>query len=116
MIKFVGAEYVIACALIGLKKRGIDKIRVDELCDYGIQMQRYSIEAKVEAVFLTAVPYVEEAIYDFSDYFQVNKSDEGDIESISLVKDKEVKDLTSRFVGNIPLDILAVIEKVLDAA
>lgn len=116
MIKFVGAEYVIACALIGLKKKGIEEIRVDELCNYGIQMQRYSVEAKVEAVFLTAVPYVEEAIYDFSDYFHVNRNDEGDIISISIDKDKEVKDLTSRFVGNIPLDILAVIEKVLDAA
>ena len=116
MIKFVGAEYVIACALIELKKKGIEEIRVDELCDYGIQMQKYSIEAKVEAVFLTAVPYVEEAIYDFSDYFCVNKNEEGDIVSISIVEDKEVKDLTYRFVGNIPLDILAVIEKVLEAA
>lgn len=116
MTKFVGAEYVIACALIGLKKKGIEEIKVNELCDYGIQMQKYSIEAKVDAVFLTAIPYVEEAIYDFSDYFCVNKNNEGDIESISIVKEKEVKDLTSRFVGNIPLNILAVIEKVLEAA
>lgn len=116
MTKFVGAEYVIACALIELKKKGIDAISVESLCEYGIQMQSYSIEAEVDAVFLTAFPYVEEAIFDFSDYFCVNRNAEGEIKSISIVSDKEVKDLTSRFVGSIPLDILAVMEKVLEQA
>lgn len=113
MTKFVGAEYIIACTLIDLKKKGIDEIKVDDLCEYGIQMQDYSIAAKVDAVFLTAFPYVEEAIYDFSDYFCVNRSADGEIKSISLVEDKKIEDLASRFVGSIPLDILSVIEEVL---
>ncbi len=116
MTKFVGAEYVIACALIELKKKGIEEIQVEALSEYGIRMQSYSVEAKIDAVFLTAFPYVEEAVYDFSDYFSVNRNENGDITSISIVKDKEVKDLTYRFVGSIPLDILAVMEKVLQQA
>lgn len=116
MTKFVGAEYVIACTLIDLKKKGKDTISVSELFDYGIQMQNYSIEYGVDVVFLTAIPYVETAIYDFSDYFSVKKGTDGSIVSISIVSGKEITDLNERFVGSIPLDILSIIKKVLSSA
>lgn len=113
MTKFVGAEYVIACTLIELKKKGIERVKVEDFYKYGIQMQKYSNNENIDAVFLVAYPYLEKAIFNFSDYFQVNENEDGKVESISIVKEKEVTDLNHRFVGNIPLNILSVMDRVL---
>lgn len=114
MTKFVGMEYVIACMLIEQKRKGIDIVPVTDLYELGIEIQQLSFTQELDAVFLVSEPDLEEAIYDFSDYFSINRNTDGEIESISIMQGKEVEDLKRRFVGYIPLQILRVIEQALE--
>jgi hypothetical protein len=102
---FVGAEYVLAIALIALKKKGIDRIRVATLHAFGIRVQKLCIEKSVGAVILLSNVYA--AIYNYSDYFAYD--DEGSEPFILLKDSASIHDLERRFVGYLPLAILKVI-------
>ena len=112
---FVGAEYIIANALIALKSKGVDKIKVSDLYDLGVRIQKSCDEqlSDIDAVFLLYFSNVSSAIYDFSDYFTYKENGmEGEKSSepvICLNSDVEIKDLESRFMGYLPNELLKII-------
>ena len=107
MAIFVGAEYIIANALIALQRKGIDKIHVSTLQTFGIMVQKLCIEKSVDAVVLLSKQYVNAAIYNFSDYFSYTEDSQGAY--IHLKSGAEIQDMESRFIGYLPLDVLMII-------
>lgn len=108
MVTFVGAEYIIANSLIAFKKnRNRTNISLCELNELGIYIQKLSTEENVDAVFLTSQDRVKSAIFDFSDYFEYNEENK----TICIKQTRQVTDLTSRFVGYLPWDIIAFLVK-----
>ena len=104
---FVGAEYIIANALIVLKRKGVDQIKVTDLQSFGINIQKSCFEQSVDAVFLLSLDNVSAAIYNFSDYFSYDEIDREPI--IRLNSEVEIEDLESRFVGYLPIKLLKII-------
>lgn len=109
MTTFVGAEYVIASMLIGMKKKGIDIISLSELSNYGICVQTLSNEKDVDAVFLTSKPQIFNAIFDFSDYFECEYDEEDKIQGIRIESSKTIEELEKRFVGFLPQRIFELL-------
>lgn len=103
----VGAEYLIANALIALGQSGVDQISVQELRDFGISVQQRCVDENVDAVFLVADGYVEAAVYNFSDYFKYKK--ENGIEYITINNNKPLDDIKKRFMGFIQPDALVIL-------
>ncbi|MCL2046789.1 MAG: hypothetical protein FWG88_10455 [Oscillospiraceae bacterium] len=104
---FVGAEYIIANALIALKAKGIDQIKFSELHDLGIEIQKICNEKAVDAVLLLSGNNVTSAIYSFSDYFTYIDDDIDP--SIQLNSSKDIIDLQNRFIGYLPVILLKII-------
>ena len=104
---FVGAEYLIANALIALKKKGINKISVSLLHSFGIEVQQLCIEKSIDAVFLLSKDSVSAAVYNFSDYFTFEE-DKGE-SAICLNSSAKIEDLEKRFIGYLPIALLKVI-------
>lgn len=107
MDAFVGAEYLIANALIELEKKGIERIRVSQLHRLGIKVQERCLQENIFAVFLISNENIETAIYNFSDYFMYDAS--GDEPVISIKKDSTIDKLERRFVGYLSPSVLRVI-------
>lgn len=104
MATFVGAEYIIANMLIAMKKtQNRESISLEELSKAGVDIQKWSAEKDLNAIFLSSTDQVSTAIYDFSDYFQF----EAETQSIRIVKTKQISDLESRFIGYLPFDVLS---------
>ena len=106
MIKFVGAEQLIAIMLIEKRKQGIREISLQDLGEYGIYIQQKSITENIDAVFLTSKLKYYNAIYDFSDYFKCETDHMGHTTKITIQKTKDIDDLESRFIGYLPDIIL----------
>jgi hypothetical protein len=107
---FVGAEYLIANALISLRKKGISKIAIPALQSFGIDVQQYCSQKQIDAIFLLSADKVFAAIYNFSDYFSFEKIE--NVNYISINKDTPVEDLENRFIGYLPVDVvMAILEK-----
>ena len=104
---FVGAEYLIANALIALKKKGVDKIKVSILHSFGIEVQKLCLEKSIDAVFLLSKDSVTAAVYNFSDYFTFVEDTDG--LAICLHSDAKIEDLEKRFIGYLPIALLKVI-------
>lgn len=104
---FVGAEYIIANALIALKRKGIDQIKVRDLQSFGITVQRSCIKQSIDAVFLLSLDNVSAAIYNFSDYFTYDEANSDPI--IRLNSDTKIEDLENRFMGYLPIPLLKII-------
>lgn len=103
MITFVGAEYIIANLLIAMKKKqNRESISLKELSSAGVYIQKLSIEKNVDAIFLSSSDQLSTAIFDFSDYFELDSVNQ----EIRIVKSRKVSDLESRFVGYLPFDVL----------
>lgn len=111
MDAFVGAEYIIANALIVLsRERGEDCISLSKLRSIGVQVQRYCNENNVEAVIMTSGLNISNAIYDFSDYFEYIESTSSDSEPmIRIRKGTPISRLEQRFIGYLPLQIVWVL-------
>lgn len=108
---FVGAEYVIANALIELSKRGQKYITFRKLREIGIQIQKACNTEGINAVILTSGNNLMTAIYNFSDYFECVMIDCETIQepAIFIKKSASVEDLEDRFVGYLPLHILQLL-------
>ena len=106
---FVGAEYIIANALIALKRKGVDQIKYSSLQSLGIDIQKTCNEQSVDAVLLFSPYNVSAAIYNFSDYFSYDESGKEPI--IRLNSKAKIEDLENRFMGYLPMDLLIIISK-----
>lgn len=103
MSTFVGAEYIIANLLIAFKRnKNRSEISLKELGDCGIFIQQMSLEQSVDAVFLSSSEQFENAIYDFSDYFEYDSAQK----LIRIKQTKQIVDLESRFLGYLPFKVL----------
>lgn len=110
MDTFVGAEYVIANALIALSKRGEDCISFSRLRSIGVKIQQYCNKEGIDAVILTSSDRITTAVYDFSDYFEYSEAD-GDTNDpmIRVRKNTPIAQLEKRFVGYLPVDIIRML-------
>ncbi len=105
---FVGAEYVIANALIQLKQKGQNFVTFAFLRRLGWQIQQVCNNTGINAIILTSGYYIKDAVYDFSDYFEyVLDANQGPL--ICIKKDTPIEDLKDRFIYCLPDDIAKVI-------
>lgn len=110
MDTFVGAEYIIANALIVLSRKGKDCITFSELRSVGVQIQQYCNENNVDAVILTSGDSISNAIFDFSDYFEyVEPTPPHNEPMIRTRIGTPISRLEQRFVGYLPLDVAWVL-------
>lgn len=103
----VGAEYVIANALIFLSRLGKGCVSFDQIRSLGWNIQERCNEAGVDAIILTSGIDVQAAVYDFSDYFEYIN---GGKPMISVKKDVPIESLKDRFVYYLPQTVASVIE------
>lgn len=103
----VGAEYVIANALIFLSQRGEDRISFDQIRSLGWNIQERCNEKGVDAIILTSGMDVQAAVYDFSDYFEYVNDDKP---MICVKKNVPIDNLKDRFVYYLPKHVAEVIE------
>lgn len=104
----VGAEYVIANALIVLSQKGIDRVTFSTLRDLGWSIQQRCNKAGVEAIILTSGMDIKAAVYDFSDYFEYENISEP---TILIKKCVPIKDLQERFILCLPKAVKEVIQE-----
>lgn len=105
---FVGAEYVIANALIALRKKGkTSKTTLPSLRNFGIDVQRYCLEKNIDALFLLSADRMSNAVYNFPDYFSLETIDGMDY--IDINQDAPVTMLEERFIGYLPWGIIEVL-------
>lgn len=105
----VGAEYVIANALIFLGQQNGGCVSFDLIRSLGWNIQERCNEAGVDAIILTSGLDVQAAVYDFSDYFEyVNNG----TPMISVKKDVPIESLKNRFVYYLPQNVAGLIETV----
>lgn len=103
----VGAEYVIANALVFLSQLGIDRISFDQIRSLGWNIQERCNEAGVDAIILTSGIDVQAAVYDFSDYFEYINDGRP---MISVRKNVPIQNLENRFVYYLPKRVADVIK------
>lgn len=104
----VGAEYVIANALILLSQRGIHEVSFDHLRNIGWKIQQRCNETGVDAIILTSGLNLKAAVYDFSDYFEY-VNEKGPM--IRIKKSVPIGTLKKRFIYCLPSDVAKVIKK-----
>ena len=99
----VGAEYVIANALIELRKHGKECITFGQLRNIGWRIQQLCNKEGINAIILTSGSRLTDAIYDFSDYFEYGETDAPLYEPMIRIKnDYPIEDLKDRFVYCLP--------------
>lgn len=104
----VGAEYVIANALIYLSRRGQDRISFNQIRNLGWNIQERCNEKGVNAIILTSGMDVQAAVYDFSDYFEyVNEGRP----MIRVKTNVPIESLENRFVHYLPQNVVKVITR-----
>lgn len=106
MVRFVGAEYLIATMLLEKAKAGKKYVTMDELGKYGIYVQRESVINNLDTVFLVSKPQIITAICDCSDYFEFEMDANEQIIGITIKATKGIDDLEFRFMGRLPREIL----------
>lgn len=111
MCAFVGAEYLIANALIALKTKGINEISFCKLNGYGVTVERQCSEKNIEVVLLLSSDKINDAIYNFSDYFSLGVDETTGESVVKIKKDTDVTDLKERFIGYLPLDVIKILLK-----
>ena len=108
---FVGAEYVIANALIELSKKGQAYITFDRLRNLGWEIQQLCNQEGINAIIMTSGSRIKDAIYDFSDYFEyIAAAEECTEPRIRVKKDCPITDLEDRFIYCLPFNIVKVIQ------
>ena len=110
MDAFIGAEYIIANALITLIEKGQDSISISNVRSIGVQFQQYCNENNIDAVIMTSGLNISKAINDCSDYFEyVESALSGCEPAIRIRKGVSIARLKQRFVGYFPPKILRTI-------
>ena len=106
----VGAEYVIANALIALSRKGQCCISFGRLRNIGKNIQQYCNKNGIDAVILTSNGAINGAICTFSEYFQYFEADDG-IHSpmIRIRRNMPIAQLENRFVGYLPAEIIRML-------
>ena len=105
---FIGAEYVIANALIEISKKGDNCITFDKLRSIGWQIQQFCNQGGINVIILTSGSQLKDAIYDFSDYFEYAET--GEYEPMIRIKQNtRIEDLEDRFVYCLPPDVAKLI-------
>lgn len=102
----VGAEYVIANALIFLSQSGEDRISFDRIRSLGWSIQERCNEEGVDAIILTSGLDLQVAVYDFSDYFEYVNDEKP---MIGVKKNVPIENLKSRFMYYLPKKVAKVI-------
>lgn len=108
----VGAEYVIANALIFLSRLGEDRISFDQIRSLGWNIQERCNEEGVDAIILTSGIDVQAAVYDFSDYFEYINDGKP---MICVKKNVPIQSLKNRFVYYLPKSVETIITEVATA-
>lgn len=109
MTMFVGAQYLMAYALIQKIRHGENAVAIANLRDTRWKIQDKLNSTNVDAVVLDNF---EEALYEWRDYFscvEVNGTN-----YIKCARFIGIGDLESRFVGYLPMDVLSVIHAEFD--
>lgn len=102
----VGAEYVIASALITLAQNGADCISFSMLRDLGWNIQQRCNAMGVEAIILTSGIDIKATVYDFPDYFEYENIDEP---VIRVKKSAPIEGLKARFMLRLPKNVNDII-------
>ena len=114
MPTFVGAEYLIANMLVSKARNRkmpcASYVSVEELTLCGVRVRHLSSERGIDAVFLTFLPNIYDAIYDFTDYFSCDYEG-GRLTGITINSEKRVEDLEARFMGRIPEEIVKILDR-----
>lgn len=105
----VGAEYVIANALIFLSQLGEDRISFDRIRSLGWNIQERCNETGIDAIILTSGIDLQVAVYDFSDYFEYVNNGKP---MIRVKKNVPIQSLENRFVYYLPQNIATVIKDI----
>ena len=105
----IGAEYIIANALIFLKQRGKDCISFKLIRDLGWNIQKRCNEIGVDSIIFISGHDLQAAICDFSDYFEYIDNGEP---SIRIKKNVSIKNLENCFIYYLPTNIASIIRTV----
>jgi hypothetical protein len=113
---FIGIEDLAANALIALiNKTNCRRVSFKKLVKYGTVVVKILRNEKEDAVLLLSKDYTNEMIRNYSDFFEIEKTDPEDEfseEFIILKKDKSVEDLKNHFRAFLSLNVaLAFINK-----
>ena len=73
MCTFIKMEYLVANALVELyEKKGIDKISLDDIRNYGIKVEEeMNSQENTRAILLYSNVYTKEFLQDYSDWFEL---------------------------------------------
>lgn len=97
---FIGAEYVIANALIALRQQGKHEISFNQLRRIGWKLQKLCNENQINAIIITSGYSIKNAVEDFPDYFVYGM--DGEIPVVRIGEDVRIADLEDRFVYCLP--------------
>lgn len=109
MNTLIGAEYIIANALIFLKQREKDHISFNLIRNLGWNIQKRCNEECIDVIILTLGIDVQSAVHDFPDYFEYINDGEP---FIRIKKNVSIKKLENRFVYYLPTNIASIIRAV----
>lgn len=104
----VGAEYVIANALILQGKKGVNEVPPDQLRNIGWKIQQQCNKTGVDAIILTSGLNLKAAVYGFSDYFEYVNTGEP---MIRIKKSVPIATLKKRFIYYLPPDVAEAIKE-----
>ncbi|MCL2566028.1 MAG: hypothetical protein FWE24_09510 [Defluviitaleaceae bacterium] len=106
MCKFIGIEDLVANALIELlEKNNCRRVSFETLLKYGAVVLNVLRDKGDEAIFLLSKEHTNELIRNYSDYFEIDRS-EIDSDAIVLKEGKTVDDLRDRFRAFLTVDRL----------
>lgn len=103
MTTFVGAEYIIAYALI-VKYRccKLKTVDIDAVVRLSYYLQNQANNNRMDVIFLGSIDNINISILNNSDYFKFNR----ETNEIGMSKWVDISDLESRFIGYLPLDVI----------
>ena len=105
MCKFIGTESVAACALArAYLADQTDRIALDSLYKYGIEVTKFFDQAQIKAVVLLSYNRIQYLVRDYSDCFTL----EG--EYLCLVN-KDIDYLIEKFICHWSIDIVSALCK-----
>lgn len=113
MTVFIGAEYLIGNMLINkikeCKRQADACVLINELNQCGVRVRHIAYKEDIDAIFLTFISDIYNAIYDFTDYFTC-KYEDGRLAGITINSNKQIADLESRFIKCVPPNITRIFE------
>lgn len=112
---FVGAEYIIANALIAIKEaNNKDSITFAEIRKIGVRIQEICNQNGLAAVILTSGSLIKDAIYNFSDCFEY--TEDNGLPSIRIKDSAKIENCRNRLTQFLPIDLVNVVKTSVNAA